>query len=411
MSSPPFPAAAEPAARPARILLAWEIGANRGHVAKLGAVARCLLERGHRLSFAVQQPDALRAFRAVAAASEIRQAPIWPGLLGHAGWGTGGAATYGDLLADLGMADSGVLEYLLRAWDRLLADAAPDLVIAEFAPAALLAARGRLPTIALGTGYTVPPAHLPRFPVFHPDATAPVFDEEALLQVVNHALRRLLRAPLDRLPRLAEADIACPAVFAELDPYAVQRLAPPVSPFFDGAPGSAGAGQGVFAYVPRGRAGTLPLVEALALLAERGVPVAAFLPGLARPEAARLVAAGIALHEKPVPPAAIAARAALLVTLGGLGLLSAALAAGLPMVLLPTDVEKRLNAAAAARLGVADVPEMTGETTAAALADRLQAALGDGAMTARARALAPDFTGRLADSAGIVAAHATALIS
>jgi hypothetical protein len=397
--------------RPPRALLAWEIGGNRGHVAKIGAVAQRLAAQGFHLSFAVQQPDALRSFRAIAEAAEIRQAPIWPGLLAHAGWGTGTPAAYGDLLADLGMADSGVLEYLLRVWDRLLADAAPDVVVAEFAPASLMAARGRVPTIALGTGYTVPPSHVASFPVFHPDATTPAYDEAMLLQVANHALRRTGRMPLDRLPCIAEADIACPAIFTELDPYSAQRLAPTLPPFFEGEPGAAGAGQGLFAYVPRGRAGKLPLVEALALLAGRGVPVAAFLPGLPRQEAAHLVAAGATLHEKAVPPAAIAAQAALLVTLGGIGLLSAALAAGLPMVLLPTDIEKRLNAAAVARLGVAEVPDMLREVAAPALADRLQAACDDTAMASRARARAPDFAGRLHDSAAIVAGHATALIS
>jgi UDP:flavonoid glycosyltransferase YjiC (YdhE family) len=37
-----------------RVLIAWELGGNMGHVVALTAVARELRERGHRVAFALR---------------------------------------------------------------------------------------------------------------------------------------------------------------------------------------------------------------------------------------------------------------------------------------------------------------------------------------------------------------------
>jgi hypothetical protein len=301
----------------------------------------------------------------------------------------------------MGLADSGVAEYLLRAWDSLLADDHPDAVVAEFAPAVQLAASGRVPVIALGTGFTVPPADGQGFPAFLPDA-APVFDEDALLQVVNHALRRTGRNPLSRLAALAVSDAACPATFRELDPYAAHRRIPELPPFLPEDCGTAGAGRGVFAYLPGRMPRASALIAALALLPARGVPVAAHLPDLDGAGARALSAAGVLLHAAPVPPARIARMAGLLVTNGGHGLMSAALVAGLPMVVAPVDSEKRLNAGAAERLGVAHVVEPAGQA-AETLADAIAAGARDASLRLAASRHAAGFRSRRGDPAGAVA--------
>ena len=137
------------------ILIGWELGANRGHVVKLGAIAGRLRARGYAIAFAVQRPDALRAVRAEAERSAIHQAPVWPGLLASGGFRRHpGAVSYGDIVADMGLRDSGVVEYLIRAWDTLLALVWPVAVVSEFAPALQMAARGRMPVVATGTGFS-----------------------------------------------------------------------------------------------------------------------------------------------------------------------------------------------------------------------------------------------------------------
>src|SRR5262249_12877698 len=98
-----------------------------------------------------------------------------------------------------GLADADALQMLLAAWDRLFALVKPDVVVADYAPAATLAARTRLPVILVGTGFTVPPAELYHFPLLH-RAAPPAWRAGALVATVNAALRRSRLPVLDRLP-------------------------------------------------------------------------------------------------------------------------------------------------------------------------------------------------------------------
>ncbi|WP_441867448.1 glycosyltransferase [Phaeovulum sp. W22_SRMD_FR3] len=388
----------------AHVLLAWELGGNSGHAVRLAQLVSALAAAGHRTSLAVQRPDAFRQWRDAPGFAPIRQAPVWPGLLRHSEiLPLRGEMAWGDLLAGMGLTDSGILEYLLRCWDQLLTDAAPDLVIADFAPAAMLAARDRMPVIAVGTGFTVPPDRPERFPLLRRDAAAPLVDETALLQVVNRALWRLGRAPLDRLIAIARATKSCPATFTELDPYAAHRDGPPVPPFLSGPPGQCGQGTGIFAYAPASAPGTGVLAGALALIAGRGQAVSAWMPGLPRADAARLAEAGVRLQTSPLAQAEIAARSRLFISTGGLGATSAALAAGLPMALLPVDLEKRLTAEAVHKLGAGTLLTAGPEAGARGLAEEIITAAHDQTLRQCAQDLAASFRARLGDPAQMVA--------
>lgn len=340
----------------ARILLAWELGGNGGHAAKLASLARALHAEGHHVSIAAQRPDAFRALRDLLPAIELRQAPLWPGLLNHARDlpRLRQHQSFGDILADAGLADSGVLEFLLRAWQGLFSDLAPDLLVAEFAPAALLAASGKIPRVALGTGFSLPPAHLPAFPPFT-EGQPPVLEEAALLNVANHALARLGQAHLHHLPALMAAEATCPATFAALDPYGPHRIAPPLPPFLPAPPKPAKHRDSLFVYLPAQIPQIAPILKALLATASLGHRVFGHLPGMPSTERDSLTAAGLDLSPTPLPLDAITERASLILAQGGLGLTSTALAAGIPLLLLPTDREKRLTAEACEALGVARV--------------------------------------------------------
>ena len=332
----------------ARILLGWELGGNSGHARRLAGIARRLLARGHDLTLAVQRPDALRVARDLEGRVAIRQAPVWPGLWRHGGVPPAGPpASFGDVLGNLGLTDSGAIEYLLRAWDGLLADTAPALVVADFAPLLLLAARGRAPRVAVGTGFTVPPADGPAFPPFTP-GTSPRFEEALLLAVAARALARLGWPPLERLPALMEAEAPLPGVFDVLDPYHGRRTDAVLPPCLSDDPGEAAGGEALFAYLPGLVAGS-SAGQALAEAARVGFKVGLHAPGMADADAAVLANAGVGLLSQPLPMAAIARQARVLVCAGGQGMVSAALAAGLPLVVAPSNIEQELTTAALVR--------------------------------------------------------------
>lgn len=391
----------------AKILLTWELGLNSGHVVRLAQLAEALTAAGHDTCFAVQRPDAMRRWRGQAGFAEVRQAPIWPGLLRQNDLPPmRGEAHWGDLLAAQGMHDSGVLEYLICAWDYILTDSSADLVIADFAPASMLAAKGRIPVVAVGTGFTVPPSDGDAFPLLRGEQ--PMIAQDALRQVVNRALQRTERAALSKLPQMAAADVACPATFAELDPYRGQRKGRLYPPFVSGEIGQVGDGQTVFVYAAMGDPRTVALMRALPMVTKAGVPVTAYLPGLATADARILEGAGVRVLSAHASQSTIAAEAGLLVTTGGLGMASFALAAGLPMALLPLDLEKQLTAQAVADLGCGVILPKAPDSEA--LASAIVAAARDSALTQSARAGAPHFAAQIGNTAMAIAQQCLSLL-
>lgn len=153
----------------------------------------------------------------------------------------------GDNLAYLGLNDLEAMAAMIMAWDRVILDARPDAVIAEYAPMLQLAARGRVPTLAFGTGFSLPPAQMPRFPSLFGNPA--VVSEPSLLSTLNLSLRRTDRAPLMALPEIFAADRSLVATFAELDPYRQWRCEPVGAPAVCGpVPLSAGEGEELFVY-------------------------------------------------------------------------------------------------------------------------------------------------------------------
>ena len=333
----------------ARVLLAWELGGNRGHVAKLGQLARALRDLGHEPVFALQRVDMIRLLPEDLRSSPVRQAPVWPGLLRLSQdiLPLPAQVSYGDCLAAVGLSDSGILAGLIRAWDGVFADLAPQALVADFAPAALLAAAGRMPRLAIGTGFTVPPAHLAGFGSLVA-GREPVVAQAALLPLVNRALAQTGRAGLPDLGALARAEIMAPMVFAPLDPYFGQRAEPVWPPFapFETAP-TAAAPHGIYSYLHRA---TPEILHAISTLCRSGHRVFGAVSGLSSAQSAQLAAAGMAFCA-PLSPEAIAERAALVLCNGGAGLVGQMAARGVALALFPYDLEKRLTAQALTPLG------------------------------------------------------------
>lgn len=339
----------------ARVLLGQELGAGASYANGLATLARQLQAAGHDVSVALQRPELWPPVTGV----PVFQAPIWPALLRAVPLTDVPIGGMADILGRLGLGRPGTFAAMLRAWDATTEARRPDLVIANFAPALLTAAQGRLRAVSIGTGFSQPPPGLPTFPAF---ATGSV-DEGALLTTVEDELRATGRRPVATLPALFAADAQLVQGFAELDPYRDHRAAPHLAAPIDPAAIADGSGSEIFVYghIPTLAAG--PLWDALrdARLPVRVVAAEA-LPG----DRAALRSRGLIVEPRPLPWARIAARSRLVISHGGHGTACAALAAGLPHRTIAVDLEKSLTAAALLALDAGGPIAPTAQTIRAA---------------------------------------------
>jgi rhamnosyltransferase subunit B len=373
----------------ARILIGWELGSHRGHAEAIRLIAAALLEAGHDVALALQQLDALGLERDPRLT--LWQAPLWPRLLANRVQShQRPAATMGDILARLGLDTPGVFAALIAGWDAIFAHVKPDVVIADFAPALLTAARGRIRSISSGSAFTCPPDQAERFPSLANCTTA--YDEEALLDIVDADLHALGRPPLASLPGLFAADRTLIAGFEEFDPYAARNrtyCAPAVVPPLPQSFG--GEGEELFVYGYNRFAPDHPLWAALALLKR---PVRIY---MAEPQAGHRTLferAKFMVEPHPLPFTKIAERSAATLSYGGHGFMCANLLAGLPQMIVSFDLEKRLNGVRLLALGLGDHVDQD-EIEPHLLAARIDAMVGDAALAERLKAAASSFRTRL----------------
>lgn len=388
----------------AHVLLGWELGANRGHAVRLVALAAMLRAAGHRTSFAVQRIDALRPEDVPGCA--VWQAPVTPRFLISASRAAAGPpAGMADILARVGMDDPALVAAMIRGWEQLFAAIRPDVIVGDFAPFLHLAVRDRLPLVAVGTGFGLPPADMPTLPALIEGP--PGIDQPALVERLNESLSALDRPSLSTLARVWAADRVLPATLPELDPYHARRSEAYLLPSGPDVDARAGGGEEVFVYAAERVAADSPIWRGLA---RSGLPVRVHVPRAAPALQAALAALGFEVEPRPLPIATIVARSRLLVSHGGHGFVSAGLFAGLPQVVFHHDLEKLLNGLALARLGLG------GHVALATLdPDRFGADLaalhGDDALAARARTAGARFRARAmphADAAVVEAVRALA---
>lgn len=373
----------------AHVLLGWEIGGNQGHATALLSLAGALRRRGHRISFALQRINAIAPELLEGAA--VWPAPVTPRLIINASRPRrGNPQSMGDIMARLGFDDAGLIEAMLRAWRQLLDAIRPDLVISEYGPFLLNAARGRVPTIGVGTAFSTPPSCMGRFPSLTGEPAA--YDEERLLEGVNLALSRNDLPRVERFTRIFEASREMAGSFAELDPYAEWRRDPLVMPALRGGVPELAHGNGdeVFVYAPEQVRIEATLWDGLA---RSGLPVRVHVPNAPADLRHGLAAKGLEVEAEPLPFARIAERSRLLLSHGGNGFVCSALLAGLPQVIFHYDLEKLIHARAVTNLGLGGMVPMR-EIDPEAFAASLVEVYRNDDLAARARAAAPGFRSR-----------------
>jgi UDP:flavonoid glycosyltransferase YjiC (YdhE family) len=369
-----------------RVLIAWELGEAFGHLARCQQLAQGLVRRGHAVVLALKDlrlPSRQRLLPVVAVVPAPSTPPLRPAAARM-------PVNYADVLRHSGFADADDVAARVEAWQGIFSLARPDVLVADHAPTALLAAHlSGVPRAAIGNGFAIPPVEQP-WPSIRPwEATADetlVAAEQQLDRVTEAAQGVLGRqaAPVRMRQLFGAHDVL--DTFAELDHYGRRPGAHYVGPIVSvpralrvGWQGREGSR--VLAYLRPGMPAFVPIVQALARVDAEVLCVA---PGLPPAAARRLATRRLRIALAPVDLPPLLEAADLAVGYGNSGFSTQALLAGVPLLMRPRHVEQALFARRVQALGAGRLLE--GRIEADAVAMTVQALLDDPLQREAARA-------------------------
>lgn len=335
-----------------RILLAWEMGSNLGHLSRLLPLGRRLRARGHSV-LAVVRDLALAARVLGPADIPFIQAPRMsvPSMI------TSQPASYADVVRHCGWGDVQQLWGMTQAWVNVLRMFSPELSVVDHSPTALLAARvTKTACVVMGTGFELPPLQspLPCFPGFSGATRENAAKAEAeVLESANRVLGAAHAPRLQSLSDLFQTAGRWLTTFAELDHYGARPTEQYVGPIGEVERGQhlewPGAGNHrVFAYL---RPDTPDLPVILQSLAACDAAVVCYGPGVPSKQTDPYTGPRFVVTASPVDLSSLLRDANLCVSYSPAGTVTATLLRGVPQLLAPAHVEAQLTAHRVETLG------------------------------------------------------------
>jgi len=347
-----------------RVLFGWEFGAGLGHLTRFKPIGERLVAAGVEVTLALQDIDKAGPFLDPETGRPypgytLVQAPRWnistdPALRKIP------THSFADVLRLIGMGYPGAFPARLEAWRGLIDLVKPDLAIGDFAPTLAIAARGRVPSIMVGNGYTTPPAGRPMPPIRPWQDALQDFSirhEAELQETINAALARSGAAPLEHLADMFHGDETFVFTLPLVDPYAKYRQATTLPPFnlprgIAPKPWAERRDKGVFLYLPRAHPKTMEVIQALGRMPIQGV---GHISSMGAQTVAESSSRSMRLHVEPRDFAVDIPDARLMVHHGGLSTAVACLLAGTPQLILPWNLEHLVTARAVEATGGAAI--------------------------------------------------------
>lgn len=323
-----------------RILLASELSRGTTTAARLLPLALTLAERGHDITLALPPPvHGMFAGREL----PVCESPVWavpppPGFV---------AVSYADLLQLAGYATPGSLNPLLDGWRSVLDQRAPDLLVADFAPTAMLTARtAGVKQAAVGDGYSLPVLARPMPPLrpwLEVASGATVDAEGRVLAVVEATLMSRGGRSLRALRDLFRDVPSYLCTFPELDHYPVRAGGEWFGEVFMPSGGSsaewpASWGERIYVELDARHPAMGPLIHALNRL---GLPTVVQGGGFNRSLAAEITGPTVMVVSDANREALI--HASDIVVCQGSDVAAPALLNGKPVLMLPVFVEQMMT--------------------------------------------------------------------
>jgi hypothetical protein len=138
-----------------KLLLATEANEGMGHIAPWSSFVTLALQHGVDVHMAAPDLARLNHFTGQHLGMNLWQAPCVRSVRSDGGTP---AKSWPEILVSLGYADVDGLTGAVKAWINIFKSVKPDVVMVDYAPALMLAARVvAIPVIEVGSGFCVPP--------------------------------------------------------------------------------------------------------------------------------------------------------------------------------------------------------------------------------------------------------------
>ncbi|MEM6780238.1 MAG: hypothetical protein AAF569_00070 [Pseudomonadota bacterium] len=337
-----------------KILIAWELGKNFGHIIKIIEMAKPLYDRGAEIIFAVQDPGEFLKFK-----------PDYPYTMLQAPFASirpikSPILTFTDDLRPCGYNNSSTMAGLIEAWRSLYDLVSPDILVTQSSPTALIAARDlNFPKVAFGTSYELPPLQtpMPLIPYWENVSEDILLKrEQDVLSNVNEALKGFSIKLYDHFSDIYEVDAKFVCGFEELDHYPDrQENVKYYGTLFKTNAGASlkwnsKASKHIFAYLRPKEKSFKPVFSALCELPNNyDVIIAA--PGIDPKLKEAYENNHVGIEDGPVKLDNIMSKCDLAVCHAGVGISSAFLLKGVPLMLFPGHIEQLMFGRAIGRLG------------------------------------------------------------
>jgi hypothetical protein len=370
----------------ARALFCWELGGDLGDPRRTQFLANEWHARGHEFAFVF--PDLTPLGAPNDASLEWFQAPAIPPARNPAI----SPLNASEILLNRGYGDAASVVGALRGWLGLFDLWKPDVVVADYAPGAQIAARAAgVRCVAVGSSFSQPVVADPMPSLRNWVALDPAALRRLDAMVV-HAVRDAF-ALVDAHARVPQSmadvykvhgNLLC--TWPEIDPFGARAQGEYLGIQEDPKAGAAVSWNGssrprIFAYLKPQDPRFPAILESIRSLAGEAIVAA---PGLEPARAQMLATATVRVLPEPVRLAPLLAEADLFVGHGGAGSVERALAGGTALALLPIQLEQYLIGRRVVESGAGTL--FAPEDPAEGIRAWLEQALGSTSMRAAAQA-------------------------
>lgn len=326
----------------AKILCVWEYGSGMGHASIIMPVVKALKEKGHDISMAFRDIVVTKPLYE-GTGIPVRQAPFLK-LRNKLSSTTYNLA---DIFCYSGLSEVNGLMGLSDVWTKILADEKPDLILAEFSPTLTMLTIGRIPTITIGSGFTVPPGgkRLPSIRFWEKEIREDsAKNEDVVTENINQVRHNFGLLPLDYFSDLFRGEGTFVCTFPEIDVYKENRNHPAIGSLTNKPPTAivhpSKKECKAFAYL---NARDKHIEKILTGILDSEIPCEAFIRSFPKELHKEYSRKNLLIHKEPQPMPEVLDRVAFVIHHGGISTMENCLLYGVPQLVLARHLEQRVN--------------------------------------------------------------------